>query len=564
MNTRRYLPVGLIVGILLSSTIPVPVSATSLSYELVDVHTAYGVLMGNQGRQRMILDIRSECEYRLTHLHDAISIPFDHLESRIDELSGLKDREVLVYCMTGATSQRAAEILVIHGFMCVSSLSGGIVAWLEAEYPVWTASHYVSMNNGNSFSSKPLLAVFAGFDISTSDCTSCQDFDMIGDVNRTTHEEDEYHRTESVSVDVNGTLFEATATTRWIWGFSEGSKSMNESVSFVSFKITVQGIEMLGYRLQYSIQHVEYTLGLNTVIYLADSDSYNSSMTIVAFKPNENPANIVSLEAIEFTESRNLSSIYRGISFIAKKTGNQYSHASDGYLNTLSDRYDLIHKHTKHLSKIVKRNLRSFDLDIERSFAVLYDPCDLECWAFEFHSCYGAIGAVTLACLLAAVVVCAVSGPLFGPCIGPFIVVCGVIDFALAVFCAVEAYLVCCWDTGGGGGCPILSVYNGTTYVSEGLLDIHSESDTIRTCFLQTDPSPLANRYLLRLTEHNQTRSHLDEVRLFGRIDDGRIIEIPLLAARHVAYGNVLYQLSSSDDIRVDMLGANYNDGTSH
>jgi hypothetical protein len=122
----------------------------------------------------------------------------------------------------------------------------------------------------------------------------------------------------------------------------------------------------------------------------------------------------------------------------------------------------------------------------------------------------------------------------------------------------------CFLDTGGGGGCPILSVYNGTTYVSEGLLDIHSESDTIRTCFLQTDPSPLANRYLLRLTEHNQTRSHLDEVRLFGRIDDGRIIEIPLLAARHVAYGNVLYQLSSSDDIRVDMLGANYNDGTSH
>jgi len=120
-------------------------------------------------------------------------------------------------------------------------------------------------------------------------------------------------------------------------------------------------------------------------------------------------------------------------------------------------------------------------------------------------------------------------------------------------------------EGGGGGGCPILSVYDGEGYYDDGLLDIHDPNgiDQVTTHSLRIIPEPINNRYLLRLTEHPKTISHLDKVEFYGRLPDGQLVLLSLKSATHSSLGNVKQTLKSSDDIRVDILGADHNDGLS-
>lgn len=118
---------------------------------------------------------------------------------------------------------------------------------------------------------------------------------------------------------------------------------------------------------------------------------------------------------------------------------------------------------------------------------------------------------------------------------------------------------------GGGGGCPILSVYDGEDYENEGLLDIHNPEgfDVTAERILSTRPERVDGRYLLRLTEHPQTISHIDQVKLLARLRDGTTVQLSLLSAIHSTEGQVKGELLRSDDIRVDVLGADHNNGTS-
>lgn len=118
---------------------------------------------------------------------------------------------------------------------------------------------------------------------------------------------------------------------------------------------------------------------------------------------------------------------------------------------------------------------------------------------------------------------------------------------------------------GGGGGCPILSVYDGENYENEGLLDIHNPEglDVTAERILSTRPERVDRRYLLRLTEHQQTISHIDQVKLLARLGDGTTVQLSLLSAIHSTKGQVKGELLRSDDIRVDVLGADHNNGTS-
>ncbi|MFX0024178.1 MAG: Ig-like domain-containing protein, partial [Candidatus Hermodarchaeota archaeon] len=120
-------------------------------------------------------------------------------------------------------------------------------------------------------------------------------------------------------------------------------------------------------------------------------------------------------------------------------------------------------------------------------------------------------------------------------------------------------------SAGGGGGCPYLSVYNGDQYIPEGLLDIHNV-DGIDVKFyhtLNTEPLAVNNRYHLRLTEHYKTISHIDNVRLYGRLSNGLYLLLPLLSATHSVLGQVTLALWFSDDVKVGVLGADHTNGMS-
>jgi len=118
---------------------------------------------------------------------------------------------------------------------------------------------------------------------------------------------------------------------------------------------------------------------------------------------------------------------------------------------------------------------------------------------------------------------------------------------------------------GGGGGCPILSVYNGSEFIEEGLLDIHNLDgiDVVTTHELVTEPKFVNKRCFIRLTEHPITISHIDKVELYGRLSNGLLVPLALKSALHSSLGNMLPELKFSDDNRVDVLGAIHNNGTS-
>jgi hypothetical protein len=116
-----------------------------------------------------------------------------------------------------------------------------------------------------------------------------------------------------------------------------------------------------------------------------------------------------------------------------------------------------------------------------------------------------------------------------------------------------------------GTGCPVLSVYDGTEYVEEGLLDIHNPegTDMVYEHPLASTPQRVDGAYLFRLTEHPKTHSYTDQVKLYAMLEDGTMKELPLTWACHSEDGNVLPQLLHSDEWKADTLGANLNDGTS-
>lgn len=75
----------------------------------------------------VLLDVRTPREYQEGHLPGAINIPVDQVLSRVSEI-GAPTTAVVVYCLSGGRSARAAMTLKQLGFEKVLNL-GPKTAW---------------------------------------------------------------------------------------------------------------------------------------------------------------------------------------------------------------------------------------------------------------------------------------------------------------------------------------------------------------------------------------------------------------------------------------------------
>ncbi|PIW49616.1 MAG: rhodanese-like domain-containing protein [Zetaproteobacteria bacterium CG12_big_fil_rev_8_21_14_0_65_54_13] len=82
----------------------------------------------------MLLDVRTQEEYAEGHIAGAILIPVQVLAERLSEVP--HDKQVYVYCHSGARSARASTLLARKGYTNIENMMGGIVAWKAAGYPV--------------------------------------------------------------------------------------------------------------------------------------------------------------------------------------------------------------------------------------------------------------------------------------------------------------------------------------------------------------------------------------------------------------------------------------------
>jgi rhodanese-related sulfurtransferase len=80
------------------------------------------------------------CSRRSLSCHDwfagARNVPFDELTSRMHDLEPVKDRPIVIVCLTDRRSAKAAALLRAVGFDDVRALRGGMAQWIQNALPV--------------------------------------------------------------------------------------------------------------------------------------------------------------------------------------------------------------------------------------------------------------------------------------------------------------------------------------------------------------------------------------------------------------------------------------------
>ena len=86
-------------------------------------------------KEVIFLDVRTPAEFNGTAeqkfgaIKNAINIPIQELETRMNELEKYKDKEIIVYCSHSHRSPRASYMLTQKGFTYVTNMQGGMSVW---------------------------------------------------------------------------------------------------------------------------------------------------------------------------------------------------------------------------------------------------------------------------------------------------------------------------------------------------------------------------------------------------------------------------------------------------
>ena len=83
----------------------------------------------------VLVDLRSEQEYKAGHVVDAINIPYGTLKTRMNELDKYKERPIILICKMGQHSGAAGMSLTKAGFATVKNIKGGMAEWGAAHLP---------------------------------------------------------------------------------------------------------------------------------------------------------------------------------------------------------------------------------------------------------------------------------------------------------------------------------------------------------------------------------------------------------------------------------------------
>lgn len=124
------------------STATVETSFASESAEVtsaalpVEITPAQAAQMQSEGA--FILDVRQPDEWTEGHIEGATLIPLDELGNRLNEIP--KDSKVVVVCRSGNRSAQGRDLLLLNGFTQVTSMAGGMNAWVSAGFPVITGN----------------------------------------------------------------------------------------------------------------------------------------------------------------------------------------------------------------------------------------------------------------------------------------------------------------------------------------------------------------------------------------------------------------------------------------
>jgi rhodanese-related sulfurtransferase len=85
-------------------------------------------------------------EYEEMHIENSLLLPVQELTQETLNKIGLgeeaKDKEIIIYCRSGARSKTAYDIMDSLGYTNIKSIAGGMIHWQEDEYPFTKSGKY--------------------------------------------------------------------------------------------------------------------------------------------------------------------------------------------------------------------------------------------------------------------------------------------------------------------------------------------------------------------------------------------------------------------------------------
>lgn len=79
-------------------------------------------------KEVVVLDVRTPEEYQDGHIPNALLIPLQELENKLNDLD--KDEPYLVVCRSGNRSTQASEILTSNSFAEIYNMTDGMNSWV--------------------------------------------------------------------------------------------------------------------------------------------------------------------------------------------------------------------------------------------------------------------------------------------------------------------------------------------------------------------------------------------------------------------------------------------------
>jgi rhodanese-related sulfurtransferase len=89
--------------------------------------------MRDRGEEPALLDVREPQEYAVSDLPGSLKVPLGTLPNSLAKIP--RDRDLVVYCRSGARSANAVQFLRKMGFDRAVNLEGGVNAWAERVDP---------------------------------------------------------------------------------------------------------------------------------------------------------------------------------------------------------------------------------------------------------------------------------------------------------------------------------------------------------------------------------------------------------------------------------------------
>jgi len=386
----------IIVFLLPSFSLITLVAAEEQTYQNITVDTAnYMITHENKYPNLVILDVRTPCEFEKGHLYKAILIPHDELVDRIDELEEYKNSDIIVYCKSGVRSQQTSEILMACEFTKVYNMIGGIIAWVDAEYPIYTTYHHATVDKVEEellFKIEPLIKSSY---VCGDECLPNLDDMDAPSITLTVLEEGEDYTEILITLEFEDTIIEGTIAETLLFHYEEFSDKTNRTVDFIFTEITIEESSIAFYTMNYLVQDIDYNLTLWTLLTPLNSESYNVSSTIMSYEPADK-SEVVSMEFVEFNFSTKLSEMYSILGKVAKKIGKVYEKSEDDTLKQLPNAYYTMEEEAERLSKLVKIQFPEYDKPINTCKAILRDDwwscfwCEIACQIAVLGGCLAA------------------------------------------------------------------------------------------------------------------------------------------------------------------------------